>query len=348
MESFKVLAPTRADLAGGTLDLWPLYCILGEAKTINVALNLRVAALFEVSASPSFRVEITLNKNDVFTFSEPMDKAQIKLLKPALKFPVFVISRYLEERSTLPKSLIQIKLQSEAPMGSGLGGSSTLCVAIIRGLAKVFGDFIEQGWQWRMLHWVRDVEAAYLCTPTGTQDYLAALFGGIRCYTSRIGGIDSSPYSSGVLEQFSERLVVLFSGEMHQSQVSNWEVYRQAMEGHEEVNQGLLYLKQVADQLDGELRSGHLSWKYIGQCLNEEWQIRKKMFRVETPRLNEIISFLADNNVLGAKVCGAAQGGSLIALVEPSAKAKLVEKCQSFKMQVLPSTCAKEGVVVVQ
>ena len=32
-------APVRADLAGGTLDLWPLYLFHPGARTVNVAIS---------------------------------------------------------------------------------------------------------------------------------------------------------------------------------------------------------------------------------------------------------------------------------------------------------------------
>ena len=34
-------APTRIDLAGGTLDIWPLYLFHEDAQTINAAISLR-------------------------------------------------------------------------------------------------------------------------------------------------------------------------------------------------------------------------------------------------------------------------------------------------------------------
>lgn len=33
-------APTRIDLAGGTIDIWPLYLFHGGAETVNVAIDL--------------------------------------------------------------------------------------------------------------------------------------------------------------------------------------------------------------------------------------------------------------------------------------------------------------------
>src|SRR5881275_2195221 len=36
-------APTRIDLAGGTLDIWPLYLFHDGAQTLNAAISLRAS-----------------------------------------------------------------------------------------------------------------------------------------------------------------------------------------------------------------------------------------------------------------------------------------------------------------
>src|SRR5436189_6116300 len=40
-------APTRMDLAGGTIDIWPLYLFHEGASTINAAISLRAHAQLE-------------------------------------------------------------------------------------------------------------------------------------------------------------------------------------------------------------------------------------------------------------------------------------------------------------
>src|SRR4051812_42253318 len=37
-------APTRIDLAGGTIDIWPLYLFHDDALTVNAAISLRAHA----------------------------------------------------------------------------------------------------------------------------------------------------------------------------------------------------------------------------------------------------------------------------------------------------------------
>ena len=43
-------APTRIDLAGGTIDIWPLYLFHDEAMTLNVAISLRAHVTLESRA----------------------------------------------------------------------------------------------------------------------------------------------------------------------------------------------------------------------------------------------------------------------------------------------------------
>src|SRR5438094_5353563 len=53
-------APTRIDLAGGTLDIWPLYLFHEDAQTINAAISLRA----HVDVSPRTDGRIQLESTD--------------------------------------------------------------------------------------------------------------------------------------------------------------------------------------------------------------------------------------------------------------------------------------------
>lgn len=347
MEPFKVVAPTRADLAGGTLDIWPLYCLVGEAKTINVALDLHATASFTMLPGDKMRIEISMGQTAPLTFQRPLLMEEIQHLNPIMRFPALIVSEYLRQKNSAPKEPFRIRLQTEAPLGGSLGGSSSLCVAMVRGLSRIYGDFIEQGWQWDILRWIRDVEAAFLKLPTGTQDTLAALFGGLHSYISRVGGIHRDPYPDKAFQELSQRLLVLYSGESHHSGLTNWEVIKAALDGEKEVLAGLTSSKQVAEELDKELRATPIEWSRVGHLLDEEWAIREATFHVETKRLKEIVRFLKTQAVLGCKVCGAAGGGSLIAIVDPERKKELEAVCENHQITVLKTLPASEGVTIL-
>jgi D-glycero-alpha-D-manno-heptose-7-phosphate kinase len=259
---------------------------------------------------------------------------------------VAVISSYLATRKDLPTVEIRLSWKTQVPMGSGLGGSSTLGVALLRGISQIFGDYAKSGWQWNLLTAIRDTEAAFLETPTGTQDYLAALFGGLSCFHSRMGRIDHATYRASAFEGLSERALVLFSGEQHHSGRSNWEVYKGAIEKDPTVVRGLFELKEIAEKVDNELRAPETDWRKIGALLSEEWKQRKNLFGVSTPKLDALISVLQKLPILGAKVCGAAAGGSLLVLVEAAHRATVLEALERERIQVLKTKPCSRGVTI--
>ncbi len=335
MESFKVTAPTRADLAGGTLDIWPLYCIFGESRTINVALNLQTTVKFQFSPSSKCHISLSVENQEPHTWVQPLTRKKICQLPHVVQFPLFIVNQYLLKWSPLPKLNLNIRIESSVPVGSSLGGSSTLCVALIRGLSRIFSEYTEQGWQREAIQWIRDIEAAFLNLPTGTQDALAALYGGLKCYISGLGEIRVEGYSEAVLTELSDRLLVLYSGESHHSGLTNWEVIQAAISGDKEICTGLSSIRVVAEHLDRELRARKIRWSEVGKYLNEEWRIRESMLHVDTKRLKDIVEFLNAQKVLGCKVCGAANGGSLIVLVDPERRQELAKSCASYKISVL-------------
>src|SRR5262245_44900522 len=57
MKQIKSSAPTRIDLAGGTVDIWPLYLFHQNAQTVNAAISLRAHAEIEERSDGRIRLE---------------------------------------------------------------------------------------------------------------------------------------------------------------------------------------------------------------------------------------------------------------------------------------------------
>lgn len=343
-ENFTVVAPTRADLAGGTIDLWPLYTFFEGGKTINVALSLCARVHFSYSEGTKNNILIYGMGSETANLSRPLSLEESMKLPGSCQFPAYVISSFLKRETNHKPINLKIKIESDAPPRSGLGGSSTLCVALTRGLGKISREFVSEGWRWELMSWARDVEAAFLKVPTGTQDYLAALYGNLNCYHSKNGGIVQTAYEEAVFNELSERVVILYSGEMHHSGLSNWEVFKGAVEKKEEVLKGFIKLKKIADTMDEKLREKQVDWTLIGELISEEWTIRRETFQVHTPKLDEIVAWTRQQNILGVKVCGAAQGGCLLALVDPAHRQSFVENSTKHGIKVLQTTPQLLGV----
>src|SRR3974390_2486540 len=108
-------APTRIDLAGGTVDIWPLYLFHRDALTINVAINL--PARCRVSSRPD-RIFVFHSKDT----GETAYCDNLESLWGATKLRL--IAKLVHFFS--PSTGLEIVTDCSAPAGSGLAGSSAL------------------------------------------------------------------------------------------------------------------------------------------------------------------------------------------------------------------------------
>ncbi|MBT6716108.1 MAG: GHMP kinase, partial [Nitrospina sp.] len=140
----KSSAPTRIDLAGGTLDIWPLHLFFGNAPTLNAAIDLY--ATVEISPRKDKRVVLRSLDLDL--------KASFSSLKALPEnHPLQLITRTVKFYA--PKSGLEISTNCQAPQGSGIGGSSALNIALHGALNKfVGGRFNKQ----EMIEIARNIE----------------------------------------------------------------------------------------------------------------------------------------------------------------------------------------------
>ncbi len=137
-------APTRIDLAGGTLDLWPLFLLHEDALTINVAVNLFATAKIEPRNDSSIHVVSKDQKQEI-------SAKDWKGLNVNGTLPLH--ARLI--RHFAPTQGFYLETDSLAPMGSGLGGSSTLAVAICGALNEFTGKQYQRA---DFIGIVRDIE----------------------------------------------------------------------------------------------------------------------------------------------------------------------------------------------
>src|SRR4029453_17583353 len=164
-------APTRIDLAGGTIDIWPLYLFHPGAQTLNAAISLRARAWIE--PRPDERIELLSEDTDRMVnlpFDQLPDDQTLPLLGRLVhRFGVHGI---------------RLTTRGESPAGAGIAGSSALNVAVCGALASHLGSERQPE---AILEIARDVEAQVIKVPTGLQDYRPAMYGGIAALELHAG-----------------------------------------------------------------------------------------------------------------------------------------------------------------
>src|SRR2546427_2858460 len=121
-------APTRVDLAGGTIDIWPLYLFHPGASTVDFALSLRASVRIETrdddriileSRDRGVRFETSIDRLD-----DLVNDTQLELVSKMVHF-------------FRPETGFHLIAHSEAPAGAGISGSSALAIALIGALNRL-------------------------------------------------------------------------------------------------------------------------------------------------------------------------------------------------------------------
>src|SRR5258705_6151613 len=154
----------RIDLAGGTIDIWPLYLFHPGAQTLNFAISLRARARIESRIDN----RIVIRSEDTGVTVEAMDWKELREQR-ALRL-LSLLVHFFETRG------ITLTTSSESPAGAGIACSSALNAAVCAGLAEWNRTHFEPE---ALLQIAMNVEAQTIAVPTGLQDYRPALYGGI-------------------------------------------------------------------------------------------------------------------------------------------------------------------------
>lgn len=323
-------APTRVDLSGGTLDIWPLYLFLEEAITINVAINLYATA--RIDPQPGTR--ITIISKDLST-SESADQ----LASLPRNGKLSLISRVIHHFA--PSKGFKIETDCAAPAGSGLGGSSSLAIAVCGAL----NEFTKRGYTKEdLLSVARDVEAQELQIPTGEQDYCAALYGGFQGWHFQVREVAREVYDVPK-EEIKNRIILFFSGQSRSSGINNWQVFRSYIDGDKVIRETMQHIRNEALQAHNAMKLN--DWEKAYRHIHNEWIARKKLAPgITTPQIEELIRFGNENGARTGRVCGAGGGGAMVLLVEPGDRRKIMELARQKSYQLLDFEIAEQGLQV--
>src|ERR1019366_9393493 len=170
-------APCRVDLAGATLDIWPLYLFHPGSVTVNFAADIFTSCT--VSTREDARIVLRsrdLALEETFESFDDLRVAQrYRLPTPALLVRFFA-----------PAQGVTVECSSEAPAGAGISGSSSLMISAASALNKLTGRRYKIE---KLREIAQNIEAQVIRVPTGAQDYYPAMYGGVSAIELGPAGI---------------------------------------------------------------------------------------------------------------------------------------------------------------
>lgn len=337
VEAVLARAPVRIDLAGGTLDIWPINLALGRpAVTVNAALDLPVEARVRPTADGSIR----LASRDLGQEVTYADRSALELALAEGRCPLALLG--LAARAADLEEGFALETHSPLPAGSGLGGSSALLGAVLGALHAAAGRDIAPH---EIQPLAQDVETALLGTPTGYQDYFPPLLGGCLALERRIGDlvVDRLPVDRGAL---AARLRLAYTGEPHVSGITNWGVVRAYLEGEATTVNALQAIAGHAARVRAALAEDDLDAAF--EAILADGNARRAMAPgVSTEGIEALDEAVRRAGALGSKICGAGGGGCVLILL-PTAEAgpAVDEALAAGPWQPLPVALVEDGLVV--
>ncbi len=327
-------APCRVDLAGGTLDIWPLYLFHFPAFTVNFAVDLYARCWIETR--PDSRIELrSLDQRAEESF------ASLEALQSAPRYRLPLLAEAV--RFFAPPTGITLRTDSEAPAGAGISGSSALLIAMAAALDRLTG----RGYSLERLREVsQNIEARVIRVPTGCQDYYPALYGGLNAIELRVDGIKRHAIPVDCAG-FDERFALAYTGEPRQSGINNWEVMKAHIDGDARVHANFDRIAEIAAAMRGAVERA--DWPEAGRLLRAEWASRRaNVPTITTPLIDRLVEATRTAGALGAKVCGAGGGGCVVFLVESGARQSVEQIIAREGATVLPARLASDGVRVAE
>jgi D-glycero-alpha-D-manno-heptose-7-phosphate kinase len=325
-------APCRADLAGGTVDLWPLYLFHPGALTLNFALEILTTC--RITPLKGRRIELV----SIDTRREEAFESLDELI--AAKRHRHVLAAYLV-RFFAPERGFRIETESQSPAGAGISGSSALMIATTAALARFTGRDLDLE---TMRVIAQNVEAQVIRVPTGCQDYYPALYGGVSAIHLDADGIRRGAVPMAP-EEIDLRFVLVYTGAPRQSGINNWEVFKSHIGGDKRVFRNFENIVAIAREMHQALLRH--DWEDVARLLREEWKLRRTNAPgITTPLIDKLITVARRHGGRAAKVCGAGGGGCVLMMVEEGAKETVALAVAEAGGQILPLRVAREGLRV--
>lgn len=332
-ETIVAHAPCRVDLAGGTLDLWPLYLFHPGAVTVNFA----VSVLTRCQITPLDSAEIHLKsidtgKEEVFADYEALCKAKKVQHRLAAQ-----VTRFFG-----PRRGFALETNSESPTGAGISGSSALMIATTAAMAKFTNQKLAKE-QLRVL--AQNLEAQLIRVPTGCQDYYPALYGGVSAIHLWPDAIHREQIPVAA-EQIESRFLLIYTGAPRQSGINNWEVFKRHINGDRMVQKNFDEIASIARDMHVALAENQ--WDEVARLLHAEWSHRKANApRITTKLIEKLVTAAKRKGARAAKVCGAGGGGCVILFVEQGAKAAVEKAITENGGRVVPFHVQQDGLTVI-
>lgn len=321
------LAPLRLGLAGGGTDVSPYSDRFGGA-VLNATIDLYAYANIEPRDDGKVVLEaLDLGQRAEFPAGAPFPEGA------GLALHRGVYDRVMRDFNGGGRIPLTLTTHCDAPIGSGLGSSSAMVVAMLTAFVELLA--LPLG-EYDVARLAFDIERVDLGMQGGKQDQYAATFGGFNYMEFHGDRVIVNPLRVRAehLREIQYNLILYYLGssrlssEIIASQIAN------VQSGRSRSIEAMHRLKEQAALQKEALLKGDL--RAFGKLLSFGWEHKKEMSeKISNAAIEEVHARCMDLGALGVKVSGAGGGGFMMIYADGCRKFGVLEGLKAFPGQVI-------------
>lgn len=309
-ELIRARAPLRISFCGGGTDVEPYASERG-----GLVLNTTIDKYAYCTVAPNGSGRLTINSLDYGTFEAPLDGGPLKydgnldLIKAVNNY--FSITDGYD-----------VFIHSDAPPGSGLGGSSTVIVAILGAVTEWLGIKMNDR---RLAELAFKLERKELGLKGGKQDQYAASYGGFNLMEFGRSGVKVRKVllKESTVNELQYCSLLCYTGRSRESANIIGSQTSRYNEGSN--TDAFDAVKRLASEARNCLMRSDIS--EFGRVLNEAWEHKKRFSPdVTNAVLDNYHRTAMENGAFGGKVSGAGGGGFMYFVCEYDKKHKVAKE----------------------
>jgi len=246
-----------------------------------------------------------------------------------------------------PLKDLELITLNDAPPGSGLGASSALLIAMLGALNVLHKrDPVMPA---QLIRLATNIETSVLGIPAGSQDHIAALFGGLNIIRFDAHGFARQGVALEEKDKqtLEEMIVLAYTGESRFSGMNNWDIIKSFIDRKDNTPNKLIQIRDLSEELAGELVKKRFDT--LPTFVQREWRLRKELSSgVTNPKVESIMTAATKKGALANKLCGAGGGGCMISLVDKTDRQRVEKAIQGAGGRVIPFTIDTHGLRTVE
>lgn len=316
--------PFRISFFGGGTD-FPKWYKHNGGKTISTTIN-KFSYISSRKLPPFFKYKYRFRyhkKEEVIKISQikhPSIRETLKYLKYSENF--------------------ELVHHADLPAQSGLGASSSFTVGLINTIYALQGKRISKK---NLALTAIDIEQNKIKEGVGSQDQIAAAFGGFNITDYKKGSFEVKPVTAySNIKKLEDSILLVFTGHPRMASIIEKTKIKKINFNHKYYQQIL----NITNQAEDKIYTSKNIVNDFAELMDQYWWNKKKLSNeVTNKKIDNILKLGIKNGAKSGKLLGAGGGGFIMFLVDNKKKDKLIKAFENYI--IVPIKFEKNGTQII-